>query len=419
MEHFSKEQIKTLVDRNYSVHQMAVELQCDEKELELFYISCFKDNRYKFPLHILLTPEWLKEKMKTTSVLAISAYTGASPTAIHRILASYGMKTTKIKDILTPEVLYALYIEQQLSAAEIADQYKCSVDTVKKLASNYKLSTASRSLNKPDIDQKLFHLLYCELAFTISQIAQMLNCTTNYVKFTLRPKMIEEGGPLAKELSARKNSTPYKTIASTLFEKVEPVVLLELLRGNTITKVAEMYDVIPKTKYELFTKEWLEHLLSQMSLKDISEKFLVSYSYVKTLKDKYNLESVNVEDRLDAELVKKLYIENCWSDKEIAKALDTSLYSVQKFLSKHNIKPKDRMTLEQRLSAEEFAHLFLEEQLTLSQIATVYNTSTDKVSALRRTYAKVNPKLRSHKPKGVDKQRVKFLRKEVKFRGFK
>ena len=89
----------------------------------------------------------------------------------------------------------------------------------------------------------------------------MLNCTTNYVKFTLRPKMIEEGGPLAKELSARKNSTPYKTIASTLFEKVEPVVLLELLRGNTITKVAEMYDVIPKTKYELFTKEWLEHSL--------------------------------------------------------------------------------------------------------------------------------------------------------------
>ncbi len=419
MELFSKEQIKTLVDQNYSVRQMAAMLQCDEKELELFYISCFKENRYKFPLHILLTPEWLKEKMKTTSVLAISAYTGASPTAIHRILAGYGMRTTKIKDILTPEVLYALYIEQQLSAAEIADQYQCSVDTVKKLASNYKLSTASRSLNKPDIDQKLFHLLYCELAFTIAQIAQMLNCTTNYVKFNLRPKMIDEGGPLAKELMARKNSTPYKTIASTLFEKVEPIVLLELLRGNTITKVAEMYDVIPKTKYELFTKEWLEYLLSQMSLKDIAEKFLISYSYVKTLKDKYNLESVSVEDRLDAELVRKLYIENCWSDKEIAKALDTSLYAVQKFLSKNGIKPKDRMTLAQRLSEEEFIRLFLEEQLTLSQIATVYNTSTDKVSALRKTYAQDNPTLWSHRPKGADEQRVKFLKKEVKFRGLK
>ncbi len=419
MELFSKEQIKSLVDQNYSVRQMANMLQCDEKELELFYISCFKENRYKFPLQTLLTAEWLREKMKTTSVLAISAYTGASPTAIHRILAGYGMRTTKIKDILTPEVLYALYIEQQLSAAEIAEQYQCSVDTVKKLASNYKLSTASRSLNKPDIDQKLFHLLYCELAFTIAQIAQMLNCTTNYVKFTLRPKMIDEGGPLAKELMARKNSTPYKTIASTLFEKVEPIVLLELLRGNTITKVAEMYDVIPKTKYELFTKEWLEYLLSQMSLKDIAEKFLISYSYVKTLKDKYNLESVSVEDRLDAELVRKLYIENCWSDKEIAKALDTSLYAVQKFLSKNGIKPKDRMTLAQRLSAEEFTRLFLEEQLTLSQIATVYNTSTDKVSALRKTYAQDNPTLLSHRPKGADEQRVKFLKKEVKFRGLK
>lgn len=85
----------------------------------------------------------------------------------------------------------------------------------------------------------------------------MLNCTTNYVKFTLRPKMIEEGGPLAKELSARKNSTPYKTIASTLFEKVEPVVLLELLRGNTITKVAEMYDVIPKQNMSYSLKSGL------------------------------------------------------------------------------------------------------------------------------------------------------------------
>ncbi len=415
---YSKEDIRALVEQNYSVLQMAGELDCDEQELELFYIKCFKENRYLFPLRVLLTPEWLKEKLQNASVLEISAYTGASPTAIHRILSSYNMTTPKIVDVLTPEVLQALYIEQQLSAAEIAEQYKCSVDTVKKLLSAYKLSASNRSINKPNIDQKLFHTIYFEIAFSVSQIAEMLNCSTTYIKNILRPEMISQGGPLAEDLKSRKNSTPYKNIADELYKKVEPIVLLELLRENNFTKVAEIYGIIPKTGYELFTKEWLEHLLSKMTLKEIAKTYMISYSYVKTLKDKYQLECSGVEERLDADLVRLLYLDNWWTEKEIAKTLDTSLYSVQKLLSKLGIGLRDRKSLKERLSSEEFAVLYLEEDLTLQQIAEVYGTSAEKISALRSEYGKDNPKLLSTRPRGANPQKLKIIKKAVRFKGF-
>ncbi len=415
---YSKEDIRALVEQNCSVAQMAKDLDCDEQDLELFYIECFKENRYLYPLRVLLTPEWLKEKLQDASVLEISAYTGASPTAIHRILSSYNMSTPKIVDVLTPEVLQALYIEQQLSATEIAEQYKCSVDTVKKLVSSYKLRAADRSINKPNIDQKLFHTLYFEIAFSISQIAEMLNCSTTYIKNVLRPEMISLGGPLAEDLKSRKNSTPYKNLADELYQKVEPIVLLELLRENSFTKVAEIYGVIPKTGYELFTKEWLEHLLSKMNLREISQTYKISYSYVKTLKDKYNLECSGVEERLDAELVRLLYSNNWWTEKEIAQILDTSLYSVQKLLAKLGLKAKDKKPLKDRLSAEEFATLYLEEELTLQQIAEVYGTSLEKVSSLRNKYGKDNPMLLTARPRGANAQKLKIIKKSVRFKGF-
>ena len=84
---FSKETIRQLIKANYSVAEMAEKLGTDINELEAFYIHCFNENRYEFPLQILLTREWLEEKLRNnTSVISISKYTGASPTAIHRLM---------------------------------------------------------------------------------------------------------------------------------------------------------------------------------------------------------------------------------------------------------------------------------------------------------------------------------------------
>lgn len=416
---FSKEEIKKLVKEQYTVRQMAEKLNVDEIELEHFYIERFKENRFDFPISVLLSKEWLSEKLQSKSVLDISEYVKASPSAIHNILKKYGIKNPKLKDIITPEVLFALYIEQKMSATEIAEKYHCSVESVKKLVANYNITASTRNTQQPKISQEMFHLLYFKLGFTAKQISEMLNCTPGYVKNELREKMISLGGPLSEDIVKKPRLSPYYGIISCLYSKIEPTVLYEQLQMHTISHVAELYDIIPETGFELFSKEWMEHVMQKMTLTEISDKFHISYSYVKSLKNKYHLDRLNVEDQLDADLIQRLCIENGWSDEEIARSLDISRYAIRKFRAKNGIKKKKRTPLKEKLSQNEFERLYLTEGLSIHQIAELYNVSVDKVSELRKKYGTSNPDILSHRPKGISEQKLKFLKKEIKYKGLK
>ncbi len=417
---FSKEKIRQLIKANYSVSEMAEKLGTDINELEAFYIRCFNENRYEFPLQILLTREWLEEKLRNnTSVISISKYTGASPTAIHRLMKKYGIQKPKINKVLSPETLYALYIEQGLSAAAIAEKYQCSVDSVKKLACNYKLRAGERNKLTPDLEPEFFLKLYVTYGFTLSQIAEMLGCATFYLRYTLLKEMIDNGSLPEQDLRKSRNSVPYYYIINLLFDKVEPFVLFEQLHLHSITSVAEMYGIIPKTGYELYTKEWLQHLMTQMTLTEISDKFHTSYIYIAALKKEYGLCHVHAEDKLDEALVRKLFVDNGWSNEEIATALDTSVYSVIQFRKKHGIRRKNNITLKDKLPQNDFERLYLKEGLTLKQMAELYGASTAKISELRARYGKANPAILSCRPRGVSEPRLKFLKKEMKFKGLK
>ena len=180
-----------------------------------------------------------------------------------------------------------------------------------------------------------------------------------------------------------------------------------------------MYGIIPKTGYELYTKEWLQHLMTQMTLTEISDKFHTSYIYIAALKKEYGLCHVHAEDKLDEALVRKLFIDNGWSNEEIATALDTSVYSVVQFRKKHGIRRKNNITLKDKLPQSDFERLYLEEGLTLKQMAELYGASAAKISELRARYGKANPAILSCRPRGVSEQRLKFLKKEMKFKGLK
>ncbi len=417
---FSKDEIRQLVKSNYSVTEMANKFGTDIKEFEEFYIHCFNENRYDFPLQNLLTREWLEEKLQNnTSIISISKYTGASPTAIHRLMNKYGIKKPKINKVLSPETLYALYIEQGLSAAAIAEKYQCSVDSVKKLACNYKLRAGERNKLTPTLEPDFFLKLYVTYGFTLTQIAEMLGCATFYLRYTLLKEMIDNGTIPEQDLRKSKTSVPYYYIINLLFDKVEPFVLFEQLHSHTITSVAEMYGIIPKTGYELYTKEWLQHLMMQMTLTEISDKFHTSYIYIAALKKEYGLSHIHAEDKLDEVLVNKLFIDNGWSNEEIATALDTSVYSVIQFRKKHGIKRKNNRTLKDKLPQSDFERLYLDEGLTLKQLSELYGTSTAKISELRAKYGEKNPAILTCKPRGVSEQRLKFLKKEIKFKGLK
>ena len=414
---FIKDEIKALAAQGYPVHLMADKLDADETALEKFYIDCFAEDSSAFPLRLLATSEWLQKKLQSESVVQISSELQTSPSTIKRLMRIYGISKSKLKDVLTPEVLYSLFVERRFSDRQIAEEYNCSIESVKKLKAAYHISSSDRKLSEEDISLEFFHLLYVKYGFTTKQMAEMFHSTPHYISNTLRNELIQKGGAMADDLTVKRTHSPYRNIISLLFEAVEPTVLLEHLREYPLAKVAEMYDIIPKAdmNLDLFTVDWLDYWMKRMNLREIAKQFHVSSSYLQQFRKLSTLKAPRTEDRLDAELVRKLYIENRWNDPQIAKSLGTSKQIILQLRKKHGIKKEDRQSLASILNRQEFERLYLEENLTLLQLAQLYGVSSAKVSELKHQYGKLNPLILSHVSAGVSEQRLQFLKKEMKF----
>lgn len=418
---FTADEIRELAAKGYTVRLMAKKLNADETALEEFYIDCFTNNSSAFPLRLLATEEWLKAKLLTTSVAQLSRTLNTSTSTLQRLMRSYGIDNPKLYDILSPEVLYSLYVTQKLTDKEIAEKYRCSIDSVKKLKAKYKISASDRYVTEEELSLEFFHTLYCKYGFTFAQIAKMLNCTRNHVMTVLRPRFISQGGELAEDLNKRPSHTNFDALNALLMDAVEPTVLLELLREYSYARVAEMYQIIPKADkdMELFSEEWIEYWLQRLNQKQITEQFHVGYSFIVSLRRQANLPSPDPQNNLDIALIKKLYLENSWSDNKIAKMLGVAKYSITQARKANNIKKSERLPLHAKLTKDEFEKLYLTEQLTLSQISDLYDVPLYQISELRHKYGKKNPKILTHKALGASEERLQFLKKRLHFMGLK
>lgn len=417
---FTADEIKDLAAKGYTVHLMAQKLNADETALEEFYIDCSAKDSASYPLRLLATSAWLQEKLKTTHLTQLSRELKVNISTVYRLLNEYGLENPKLPDILTPEVLYSLYVTQKLTDREIAEKYNCSVDSVKKLKARYSISASDRN-QEADISLDFFSALYCRYGFSFAQIAKMLNCSRSYVVSVLRPRFTAECGEKADDLNNRGPRTVYSDISSLLMKAVEPTVLLELLREYPYVKVAEMYNIIPKADkdMELFSNEWIEYWIQRMNQKQISEQFHIGYSFVSSLRKQANIPMPDTQNSLDIELIRKLYLENEWSDEKIAKMLNTNKYSIIRTRKDNGISKSDRLPLNSKLTQEEFEKLYLVEQLTLAQIAALYGVALGRISNLRHLYGKKNPEILTHKALGVSEQRMEFLKKRLRFAGLK
>lgn len=418
---FTKSEIRELAEKGFTVHHMAKKLNADEAELESYYIDCFAEDSVTFPLRLLVTKDWLQSQLQHTSVLQLSKRLKTSRSTLNRLMKTYQIENYKLKDILTPEVLYSLYVTQRLTDRQIAEQYNCSVESVKKLKASYSITSADRIPGEDDINLEFFHTLYVKYGFTFAQIADMMNCARHFVINTLRPRLLAQGGPLAEEIVNRQNHTNNETSNKLLLDAVEPIVLFELLKEHSYVKVLEMYDIIPKAdkEMELYSEEWLAYWLERYNQKEIAEKFHIGYSFVRDLRKKADIPLPDYTPQFDIDLVKKLYLENDWSIERISKTTGIAKYTVSRILKSNGIKESQRIPLEEKLDQAEFERLYLAEQLTLAQIAILYDKPIHRISNLRHKYGKVNPAILTHKALGATEQRLQFLKKELRFKGLK
>ena len=413
---YTKEQIAEYALNGLSVQEMAVKLNVDVKELEDFYIKCFDEDKSSFPIRLLVTKTWLEKEMKIRSVAQICAMTHTSVSVINRLIRIYKLKKRPtLKEVLTYEVLYSLFIEEQLQDSEIASRYKCSIEAIKKLRASYGITSKQRMQCKPTIEQ--FHKLYVEYGFTTNQMYKLLGCSNKYFA-DLKNEYCKSDSPLAKEITDRKKSYAYQDIIKLLFKELDPALIYEQLLSHSLSEVAEMYEIIPPAipEAKTFTKEWVDALLHKMNIKTICEEYHISRTFIHEI---YGSSVITAPVRLDLEQIRFLYIENGWDTKEIAKLFNVSERNITTFLHKNGIYAKDRKKIDDILNIDVFYRVYVVEDLTLTQISELFKVYMPKIYELKKKYSKQNPEIESHRSHGVSDERIEFLKKEFEFKNFK
>lgn len=409
----SKNQLKEYVNSGYNVSEIAEMISVDEKELLKFYIDCYTKDFRSFPLEKAISKQLLAKELKNASVLQISIKYNVSNTAIQRLMRIYNLYKPALKDILTPEVLFAHFVEQYMSEREIADKYSCSVETVKSLKKKYGIDNADRleyhNLNEIDFIAKI----HIEYGFSTPQIAQMLR-----VRPCIVYRLLSDYKKLHPEFSNDvfcSVSPLYRNINNLLLEKVEPTVLFELLHNHTLTQIAEIYELIPigYAKYKFGSEEWFEAVKQNYTNNEIIKLFHIPVATFKRLSGKYGNNSYN--RKADPDIVRYLYLEKHLSTPKIAEILKLPVSAIKVCRRKNNIHLPKKIDYSRLLPADEFFELYINEDLTLMQISEVTSFNIKVILALLKEYGKQYPEMLSRNAGGASKERVDYLKKQFRY----
>ena len=417
---FRKEDILPLVQESLTVLEMSDRLHANFDDLCDFYAKCSSGDRTAFPLHLLLTKPWLEQQIAAKSVARIANEVYTSPAVVRRRMKLYGIKEKpRLRDILTPEVLYSLYVDQHLTDRVIAGRYNCSIDTIKKLRSQSKITHEDRITNSRIPSIEYYHRLHVTMGFTFKQLSLLTGQSVSTIK-RLDRAYSDQGHPLSAEIAAQNKLFAYRDLIDLLLKKIVHHVLYEQLKEHTIAETAEMYDLIPPAipDVETFSSQWLEIQFRSKSLLEILNTYHIGKNYVKEMMDEAGLKPLPVTERIDPEVVRLLYIQNCWTDAEIAHVFGVSVYTISKLRENNHIRHADKLTAEQRLTADEFHRLFVNEGLTTIQIALLYQVSEKRINLLKKKYSVVYPIIAEYFSPGVSEGRMQFLMKQLKYKGF-
>lgn len=415
-----REQLLQCAKKRVPVTEMAKLLNMDFSVVMESYVKFSAEDRDQFPLSLLITKEWLETELTNSTVAEICRKIRTSPSVIKNYCKKYGIqRKPMIRDILTKDKIYEHFVKQRMSDREIAALYGCSLETVKKQRSKYGIGVGTRTNAENHMSIELFHRIFVEYGFTIQQLAQMLGCS-HYAVLNMQKQYAKGNSVLAKEIGQRKKYYAFQNLIDILLEKIPPVELLQLLHENTLAEIAEEKGILPEpiVGVDTFSVEWFRIILRSMTPSDIMKTYHVGKAYVLDMIKTNNLEDITPANSMDEALVRKLYCDNRWSDEEIARVMNVPVYAVVCLRKNQGIKRSKQYTIAQRLPIDDFRNLYITEDLTISQIADMYDVSTKSVSTLKAQYAEQCSALASHKARGAEKERVEYLKKKLKFKGF-
>ena len=180
-----------------------------------------------------------------------------------------------------------------------------------------------------------------------------------------------------------------------------PIQLKTLLETQNLITIAKKYNVSKqyisqlyaeyKEQYpELFAEpvisaKWLAEQLEAHTILEICNMTGKSYHHIKKLMDEYGLIKPTTTAAFDKEHIRKAYVDECRSDKEIAKFYGCSVSLVKKFRYEHSIFKTDRKPLSMRLTKEEAIRL-VQQGSTVSQLSELFDATPNEIRKLLLNY---------------------------------
>lgn len=293
----------------------------------------------------------------------------------------------RIKDVLTRDLLWQLYVEERMTDAEIAAQYNTQGYTVKRLRAAYDISASDRVSITNRLPIELFHQMYVVSHIGLGQIAELFD-TSRQTITALRDQYIASNHPLSTAIAETNNCGYYPRHLPELLQLLSKDELIESLRTKTIYEVAALQGLVPFTSNGLspMTKDWLEAELKIKNEATIARENHITAPRLSTIMKELGVKRPSKASKLTEPLLRELYLNYCWSDQTIADHLGVSSALVRSVRYQYNILSDMRPSEAERIPPDLFHFLYVEEGMSLLQIGDAYSISDAKIRALKQKY---------------------------------
>lgn len=114
----------------------------------------------------------------------IALFYQCSPKTVARYQKAWGLKKLSASQILPPEKLRQLVLEEGLDDVSIAKEYQFSPSTIEKLRQRYGIKVGHRRASqlRQRLNPDVFHYLYIEIGATLNQISEITGLCVTTVK---------------------------------------------------------------------------------------------------------------------------------------------------------------------------------------------------------------------------------------------
>lgn len=320
----------------------------------------------------------------------------------------------RIKDELSRDSLWQLYVVERKTDAEIADLYSTQGYTIKRLRAIYDISASDRMSIEQRLPIELFHQMYVVSHIGLAQIGELFD-TSRQTITALRDQYIASGHPLSSAIAETNNCGYYPRHLSELMQILSKEELIDALKTKTIYEVAAMQGLVPFSANGLspMTKEWLEAELNIKNEATIAKENYITPSRLNTIMKELGVKRPSKASRLTEELLRELYINYCWSDQTIANHLGISAHLVRSVRHQHKIYADMRPSEEERIPPDLFHYLYVKEGMSLLQIGAAYNISDAKIRTLKQKYLDEGHTELQRRGAKITSERLQYLNKLI------